>query len=374
VWGILELMKSDWLEVLLLALKLGFTAFGGPAAHIAMLRDEVVTRRAWISNERFLDLLGAVNLIPGPNSTELVLHVGLERAGWRGWLAAGLGFILPAASITLGFAWAYSSYGTKPEFAGVLYGVKPVVIAVVLQAIWGLSSIALKNWTLRVIAVLTFALALLGVNELPLLLAGALLMVGLERFKVTRVTPPAMLAIPILASIPVTLPGLFWSMLKIGSVLYGSGYVLLAFLRGEFVDRLHWLTSEQLIDAIAIGQITPGPVFSSATFVGFLIAGVPGAILATVAIFAPAFAFTALTHNLISRIRQSKLASAFLDGVNASALALMLAVTLELSRTAIFDIWTAALTVISGFLLVRYKLNSSYLMLAGVALGLILKH
>ena len=242
--------------MLLLALKLGFTAFGGPAAHIAMLREEVVIRRAWISSERFLDLLGAVNLIPGPNSTELVMHVGLERAGWRGWLAAGLGFILPAASITLGFAWAYQNYGTKPEFARILYGVKPVVIAVVLQAIYGLSSVALKNWTLRVIAVLTLVLALLGVNELPLLFAGALILVGIERFKVSRAIPPAMLA---LGLIPVTLPGLFWSMLKIGSVLYGSGYVLLAFLRGEFVDRLHWLTSAQLVDAIAIGQITPGP-------------------------------------------------------------------------------------------------------------------
>ncbi len=374
MWGILEVVKSAWLEVLLLALKLGFTAFGGPAAHIAMLREEVVTRRDWISNERFLDLLGAVNLIPGPNSTELVMHVGLERAGWKGWLAGGLGFILPAASITLGFVWAYSSFGTKPAFAGVLYGVKPVVIAVVLQAIWGLSRIALKSWTLRGIALLTLVLALLGVNELPLLFAGALLMMGLERFRATRVTPPAMLALPILASVPVTLPGLFWSMLKIGSVLYGSGYVLLAFLRGEFVDRLHWLSSAQLVDAVAIGQITPGPVFSSATFVGFLIAGFPGAILATVAIFAPAFAFTALTHKFISSIRQSKLASAFLDGVNATALALMLAVTLELSRTAIVDLWTAALTLISGFLLVRYKLNSSYLMLVGVALGLLLKH
>jgi chromate transporter len=367
-------VNRPWLEVLLLALKLGFTAFGGPAAHVAMLREEVVTRRGWISNERFLDLLGAVNLIPGPNSTELVMHVGLERAGWRGWLAAGLGFILPAASLTLGFAWAYSSFGTMPAFAGVLYGVKPVVIAVVLQAIWGLSSVALKNWILRIIAVLTLALALLGVNELPLLFAGALLMMCMERFKVSRAIPPAMLTLGLLSSIPVTLPELFWSMLKIGSVLYGSGYVLLAFLRGEFVERLHWLTSAQLVDAIAIGQITPGPVFSSATFVGFLIAGVPGAILATVAIFAPAFAFTALTHKLVSRLRNSKLASAFLDGVNATATALMLAATLELSRTAIVDVWTAALTLISGFLLVRYKLNSSYLMLVGVALGLILKH
>jgi chromate transporter len=359
---------GTWREVLLLALKLGFTAFGGPAAHIAMLRDEVVTRRAWISSERFLDLLGAVNLIPGPNSTELVMHVGLERAGWRGWLAAGLGFILPAAGITLGFAWTYQHWGAKPEFAGILYGVKPVVIAVVLQAIYGLSSAAFKNWTLRLIAVGTLILALLGVNELPLLLAGALLMVGFENFKVTRAIPPAMLAVP------VTLPALFWSMLKIGSVLYGSGYVLLAFLRGEFVDRLHWLTSAQLVDAVAIGQITPGPVFSSATFVGFLIAGVPGAILATVAIFAPAFFFTAITHSRISSLRKSKLAGAFLDGINATALALMLAVTFELSRTAIVDVWTLALSLLSGFLLIRHRLNSSYLMIAGVLIGIIVKH
>ncbi len=352
---------SRWLEVLFLAARLGFTAFGGPAAHIAMLREQVVTRRGWQSDAHFLDLLGLTNLIPGPNSTEMVMHVGLERAGWRGLLAAGLGFILPAAGITLALAVAYKEFGSSPQLKGVLYGLKPVVIAVVSQAIWGLAQLVFKSWTSSLIAVLAVIGSLLGGPELPILFAGAALIVVLERIQKTQ---------NLNALEPVTLTGIFLLFLKIGATIYGSGYVLLAFLRGEFVTR-GWITQAQLLDAIAIGQVTPGPVFSSATFVGYLIAGFPGAALATLAIFGPAFLFVALTGSLVSRLRQHPISSQLLNGLNAAALGLMAAVTLELARSALIDAWTVALALGSVIALVRFKINSTWLVLAGALLGLI---
>jgi chromate transporter len=352
---------SRWLEVLGLALRLGFTAFGGPAAHIAMLREQVVTRRSWQTDAHFLDLLGLTNLIPGPNSTEMVMHVGLERAGWRGLLAAGLGFILPAAGITLALAVAYKEFGSSPQLTGVLYGLKPVVIAVVAQAIWGLAQLVFKSWTSSLIAVLAVVGSLLGGPELPILFAGAALIVVLERLQKSR---------NLNALEPVTMTGLFLLFLKIGATIYGSGYVLLAFLRGEFVTR-GWITQAQLLDAIAIGQVTPGPVFSSATFVGYLIAGFPGAALATLAIFGPAFLFVAITGPLVSRLRQHPISSQLLNGLNTAALGLMAAVTLELARSALIDAWTIALALGSLIALVRFKINSTWLVLAGASLGLI---
>lgn len=349
------------LEVLRLALRLGFTAFGGPAAHIAMLREEVVTRKMWLTDQRFLDYLGICNLIPGPNSTELVMHVVMQRAGWRGLIAGGLGFILPAASITLFFAWLYQTYGSSPSFTSVLYGVQPVVIAVVVQAIYGLAKPALKTPLLWATALAAIVGYWLGVNELLLLFGIA----GLA-FLASRVTSKAALLEP------VSLVGLLLLFLKIGATLYGSGYVLLAFLKNEFVLR-GWLTENQLLAAVAVGQVTPGPVFSSATFVGYLIAGVPGAVLATVGIFAPAFAFVYLTHPLLSSLRAQTWTARLLDAVNAAALGLMVAVALQLARAALTDLPTMLIALASSVVLVRSKVNTTWLLLAGGLIGFALR-
>jgi chromate transporter len=369
------------------ALKLGFTAFGGPAAHIAMLREEVVTRRHWLSDEYFLDLVGATNLIPGPNSTEMVIHVGYLRAGWRGLIVAGACFILPAATIVLALAWAYVQYGTTPAGASLLYGIKPVVIAVIAQALWGLGRTAIKGPFLVAVGLAAAALYLLGFNELAILFGGALLVLLVRTALGTLPRSPSaaaalpfgalsLPAIPALflqsAVVPVTLTTLFLTFLKIGAVLYGSGYVLLAFLHGDFVERLGWLTDQQLLDAVAVGQFTPGPVFTAATFVGYLVAGVPGAILATLGIFLPSFAFVALLHPLVPRLRRSPWTAALLDGVNVAALGLMAGVAWQLGRDAIVDPLTALLALVAAILLVRFRVNSAWLVLGGGAIGILI--
>src|ERR671910_2196489 len=337
-------------EVAQVALKLGFTAFGGPAAHIAMLREETVVRRQWLTDAYFLDLVGATNLIPGPNSTEMVIHVGYLRAGWRGLLVAGTLFILPAATIVLALGWAYVQYGTTPAGESRLYGIKPVVIAVVAQALWGLGRAALKGPLLLVIGTAAAALYLVGFNELVILFGSALLVLiarTVQRMSPRQLgaalaaplggLPLTLFPVPLLQAVvaPVSLMTLFLLFLKIGSVLYGSGYVLLAFLRNDFVERYGWLTDQQLLDAVSIGQFTPGPVFTTATFIGYLIAGWPGALLATVGIFLPSFVFVAISHPLLPRIRASRWTASILDGVNAAALGLMAAVTLTLARAAV---------------------------------------
>lgn len=338
-------------EVASLALRLGFTAFGGPAAHISMLRDEVVVRRRWMSDEQFVDLLGATNLIPGPNSTEMVIHCGFLRAGWRGLIVGGACFILPAAAIVLALAWAYVRYGGMPAVEWMLYGIKPVIIAIIVQAIFGLSRTALKNTGLAVLGAIAFALYLAGVNELVVLFgAGAIVM--LTRWRTQSV----------FFAMPVTL---FLVFLKIGAVLYGSGYVLLAFLRNEFVERLGWLTEQQLLDAVAVGQFTPGPVFTTATFIGYVIGGWPGAALATIGIFLPSFVFVAISNPLIPRMRRSAPLAALLDGVNAGALGLMAGVTWQLGRAAITDVFTAVLAIFAAIVLLRWKINSAWLVIAG---------
>ncbi len=354
-------MKPDrpsWLEVLGMAVRLGLTAFGGPAAHVAMLREEVVRRRGWLSDADFLDYLGTTNLIPGPNSTEMVMHAGMRRAGWRGLLAGGIGFILPAASLTLFFAWLYQTYGSRPELSGVLYGVKPVVIAVVVQAVWGLARTALKTPLLWFAAGLALLGYILGLNELILLFGIA----GLT-FVATRPSrrSPAILE-------PVTLGAVFWLFLKIGATLYGSGYVLLAFIQNEFVGR-GWLGQDQLLTAVAVGQITPGPVFSSATFAGYLMAGVPGAALATVGIFAPAFVFVYLTHPLLQRLRALPWTARLLDAINAAALGLMAAVAVQLARDALIDPVTIIIALVSSGLLVRFRFNTTWLLLGAGVIG-----
>lgn len=318
---------SPALEVFTSFLKLGLTAFGGPAAHIGMFRDEFVRRRKWLTDEAFLDLLGATNLIPGPNSTEMAIHIGFLRAGWAGFILGGLAFTLPAALIVLLFAWVYVEYGSTPQATWLLYGVKPVMIAIILQALWGLGRKAIKDVLTIIIAVACIALYFLGVNEVLLLFAGGLFVMLIRNWTRLRELPRPNLsvALPLLsglgaASVSFSLPTLFLTFLKIGAILYGSGYVLIAFLRADFVERLGWLTEQQLIDAIAIGQITPGPLFTSATFIGYLLGGIPAAIVATLGIFLPSYIFVAISNPIIPKLRQSPWAGSLLDGVIVSSL------------------------------------------------------
>ncbi len=366
-------------ELIVLFLRLGFTAFGGPAAHIALFHDEVVKRRQWLTDEQFMDMLGAVNLIPGPNSTEMAIHIGYERAGWRGLVTAGVCFILPAALIVGALAALYAQFGTTPAAESLLYGIKPVVIAVIGQAIWGLAGKALKNRLLWATGATVFVLALLGVGEIPLLFGASLavMLIAALRDRLPAEAGGAGLwaMLPLLAqagaaAVPVSLGTLFLTFLKIGATLYGSGYVLLAFLQTEFVNRLGWLTQQQILDAVAVGQFTPGPVFTTATFIGYVILGVPGAVVATLGIFLPSFVFVWATKPLIGRLRRSRWLSAFLDGVNAAALALMAAVTLTLGRAALVDALTVALALASGVLLIRWRVNSTWLIVGGALVGL----
>lgn len=372
-------------EVALLFLRLGTIAFGGPAAHTAMMRAELVRRRGWVSDERFVDLIGATNLIPGPNSTELAIHLGYDRARWRGLLAAGVCFILPAALLVTGLAWAYVTYGRTPAVEGVLYGIVPAVIAIIVHALAGLFRTAIRNWWLGLLAAAAFGAYLLGVNELALLAAGA---VAAALAHLLRHRPRGgrgigdrlhgVVGLPLLAAGQPVFPDptagqltqLFLTMLKIGSVLYGSGYVLLAFLRGDFVERLGWITERQLIDAVSIGQVTPGPVFTTATFIGYVVAGPLGAFLATVAIFLPSFAFVGLLTRLTDRLRSTPWSGALLDGVNATALALMAGVTLQLGRSAIVDPLTAAIALVTLLLLWRTRLNNAWYVAGGAVVGL----
>jgi len=353
-------------------LTLGIIGFGGPAAHIAMMRDEVVRRRNWLSDQQFLDLLGATNLIPGPNSTEMAMHVGSVRAGRAGLIVAGVCFIAPAAVLVGTLAALYVRYGTTPEAGWVLYGIKPVIIAIVLQAVWALGRSALRTSQLVAIAGAIFGLYLAGLNELLLLAASG--GVGLLLLRGTALSVLAVLALPaVVGSATFTLLRMFLLFLKTGAVLYGSGYVLLAFLRGDFVARLGWLTDQQLLDAVAIGQFTPGPVLTTATFVGYLLAGLPGAVLATIGIFLPGFIFVALSHPVIPRLRRSRTAGAVLDGVNAASLGLMAGVALQLGRAAVVDVWTALLAVAAALVLVRTKVHSVWLVAAGAAGGVLVR-
>jgi chromate transporter len=362
--------------------RLGLTAFGGPAAHIAMMEDEVVRRRGWMTRERLLDLIGVANVIPGPTSTELAIHIGHERGGWPGLVIAGVCFILPAIAIVLAIAWAYVRFGALPAVGGVLYGVKPVIIAVVVQALWGLGRSAVKSVWLGAVGLAALAASLAGADEL-IVLAAAGAAVALGRAAVRRRSPPsppaaAWVALPLAGTVTGTATGaatavalgpLFWVFLKIGTVLFGSGYVLLAFLRSDLVERLHWLTESQLLDAVAVGQVTPGPVFTTATFVGYVLGGGAGAAVATLGIFLPAFVFVAISGPLMPRIRSSPTAGAVLDGVNVASLALMAAVALELGRTAIVDVPTAALAAAGAAVLIRFRINSAWLVFGGALVG-----
>jgi chromate transporter len=367
--------RTSLRELALLFLRLGTTAFGGPAAHIAMMQDEVVRRRRWLTEEAFLDLLGATNLIPGPNSTEMAIHVGWVRRRWAGLLVAGIAFILPAMLLTGAMGWAYVRFGSVPQVTWLLYGVKPVILAVVVQALWGLAPKAARTWPLRALGVAAVAASALGVNELVVLFGAGAVMVAARGFRpggsatVKGVLPFIPVAGASAAASTVTLPSLFFVFCKTGAVLFGSGYVLLAFLRADLVQRLHWMTEAQLIDAIAVGQVTPGPVFTTATFIGYLLSGPLGALVATVGIFVPAFVFVALSGPLVPCLRASRAAGGFLDGVNVASLALMAVVTAQLGRAAILDVPTAVSALGSAVLLLRFKLSSAWLVLGGAAVG-----
>jgi len=369
-------------EVALLFLKLGIIGFGGPAAHIAMMHDETVRRRRWLSNQAFLDLVGATNLIPGPNSTEMAIHLGFLRAGWPGLLIGGLCFIMPAMLIVMALAWVYVRFSATPQAGWLLYGVKPVIIAIIVQALWSLGRKAVKGRLIAVVGLAVLVLYFFGVNEIALLFAGGVaVMVGANLWRLrTPVTgiflPPPFTGLSILASsvlvfTPFSLSLLFLTFLKIGAVLYGSGYVLLAFLRADFVVRFGWLTDRQLMDAIAVGQVTPGPLFTTATFIGFFLGGIPGALVATLGIFLPSFIFVAISNPLIPRMRNSAWVGSFLDGVNVASLGLMAAVSWLLGRASLTDPFAFLIALISLGILIRFELNPTWLIASGGIIGLL---
>ncbi|WP_414519075.1 chromate efflux transporter [Nostoc sp. PCC 9305] len=386
-------------ELANLFFKLGVIGFGGPVAHIAMIEDEVVKRRQWLTREHFLDLLGATNLIPGPNSTEMAIHIGYIYAGWLGLIVSGVCFVLPAVLITGGFAWVYVAYGTLPQIAPLLYGIKPAVLAIIINALWGLVKKAVKTRQLLVIA---FAVALLTLllklNEVIALLIGGLLgMVWLHsgekndkpedkaNFLIASLSTgatlkaSAVLATSIATASTVTNVSLWqlgWFFLKVGSVLFGGGYLLVAFLQGGLVQEYGWLTQQQLLDAIAIGQFTPGPVLSTATFIGYVIAGIPGAIVATIGIFLPSFVFVAALNPLIPRLRASSWTRAFLDAVNVSAVALMVVTTLQLGAATLtlpqapfIDFLGLAIAIVSAILAIHFRINAAWLVLGSAFIG-----
>ena len=374
-------------ELALFFLRLGTTAFGGPAAHIAMMEDEVVRRRQWVTREKVLDLLGAANLIPGPSSTEMAIFIGYLCKGWAGFLLGGVCFIAPAMMIVIVLAWAYMRFGNLPQVTWVLYGVKPVVIAIILQALWQLGRTAVKNGFLGALAIIGLILNFLGINILVLLFGTGVISgmrQGLIQDRARNWKPLVIMLSSVCCFLAVAyfaaglyftekvtfgLLPLFLFFVKVGSIVFGSGYVLLAFLQADLVGHWHWLTTTQLLDAIAVGQVTPGPVFTTATFIGYLLAGLPGALIATAGIFLPSFIFVGVSSPLIPRLRKSAVAGAFLDGVIIASLTLMASVTYSLGRDAVVDLPTALLVLGSAVLLVRFRLNSLWLVLGGALIG-----
>ena len=370
-------------DVALLFLRLGATAFGGPAAHIAMMEDEVVRRRHWLTRDTVLDYLGAPNLVPGPNSTELAIHIGHARAGWPGLIVAGMCFILPATLIVGTAAWAYVAWGTRPEVTGVLYGLKPVVMAIVVRALWGLGRAAVTSGGLALVGLLAAGTVVAGVHELLVLAGAAIVTTAWRTGRPATTMALAVGGAGVTAGTTVIAAGaaagatvasfglwpLFLLFAKVGAVLFGSGYVLLAFLRADLVERLGWISETQLLDAFAIGQVTPGPVFTTATFIGYLLGGPAGAGVATLGIFLPAFVFVALSGPLVPRLRRSPVAGAALDGVNVASLALMAVVSWHLGRAALVDPLTLALAAFAAVALLAYRVNSMWLILAGGIVG-----
>ena len=366
-------MDKKLKELALLFFKLGSIAFGGPAAHIAMMEDEVVKKRKWMTQQHFLDLVGATNLIPGPNSTEMTMHCGHERAGWRGLVVAGASFVFPAVVITMLFAWLYQQYGQLPAVEPFIYGIKPAVIAIILGAVYRLGKKAIKSRELAVLGALTLIAALLGVNEILALFAGGLL--GLAWYLVLHRTNTLYSFAPLILLQITTAPGtlkILWTFFKVGALLYGSGYVLFAFLDAELVNT-GILTRQQLIDAVAVGQFTPGPVLSTATFIGWQLNGFWGAIAATVGIFLPSFLLVALLNPLIPRMRKSKVIAAFLDAINIASVAVIAAVCVEMGKDTLTD-WRTVVIAVMSIVAVFYfrKMNSAFIVIGGALAGYLL--
>lgn len=376
-----SMAKGSVREVAFVYLKLGFLAFGGAAGQIAMMRRELVQRRRWLTEQDFLDFFGIMNLIPGPSATETAIALGYWRAGWPALVLGGPLFIMPAMMIILTLAWAYVRYGTLPAVQWILYGVNPIVIAIIADALWSLGHAAIKTMWLLLFGAAASVLYFWGVS-IEVILLGTVLLAGVIAAIETRNKKDVTAILPMLsvttgataaAAIPFTLTRLFLTFLKIGAISYGSGYVLLAFLHADFVTRLHWLTEKQLLDAIAAGQITPGPVFASATFVGYITGGFHGALLATLGVFLPSFIFVAIVFPLIPKLKGSPSARTFLNVINAATMGLMAAVSWQLARGAIVDVFTAFETAIAFFILLRYKINAAWLILGGVATGCAIK-
>lgn len=358
-----------------LFLKLGIIGFGGPAAHIAMMQDEVVTKRKWINEQHFLDMIGATNLIPGPNSTEMAIHIGYAKGGWKGLIIAGLCFILPAVLITGFFAWLYKQYGQLPEFQPFIYGIKPAMIAIILSAVFPLAKKSLKSIELAILGILVLAGSLLSINEIYLMFGAGLLMLLYTSIKNKKSVhlfsflPMSLLQVTQTTLVTATNTKLFLIFLKIGAILYGSGYVLFAFLDTELVAT-GILTRTQLMDAIAVGQFTPGPVFSSVTFIGYQINGIPGAFISTLGIFLPSFVFVGLLIPIIKKMRNSMLFSAFLDAVNVASVAIILAICIIMGKETITDWRTILIAVTSiAFTFGFRKVNSAFVVIGGAVLG-----
>lgn len=366
-------------EVTRLFLRLGITGFGGPAAHVALMEDECVRVRGWVSREEFADLLAAANVLPGPSSTELAMMLGYRRAGRLGLVAAGIGFIMPAVILVWLFAWWYQRAGAKPRVSAMLAGMQPVVVAVVLQAVWRLGSSVVKGWPSALIVAGSFVALMMGVNELVVLAVASTVCVGMragasasERSVIGGVTGSFLSTSAATVTVGgATAGGLFASCLKIGFIVFGSGYVLLAYIRAEFVQRHGWLSEGQLLDAIAIGQVTPGPVFSTATFVGYLVAGHVGAAAATVGIFLPAFLFAAGSGAAVSRLRRSPRAQAALDGVNAASLALLAMALVLLARDVVATPYGAVVAPAAFALLMTTRVGAGWILSGGAALGIL---
>ncbi|GBF79773.1 chromate transporter [Aphanothece sacrum] len=370
--------KQRLKELVLVFSQLGLIAFGGPVAHIAMMEDEIVKNRQWITREKMLDLLGITHLIPGPNSTELAIHIGYERAGWRGLIIAGFFFILPAFLLVWLLAIIYVRYQSIPQVEGLLYGIKPVIIVIVLQALWKLGRKAIKDISTGITCIIIIGAFGLGINEVLLLILAGLGVMIIKNWGKSGIISSFLLPFSYLATKVNYTPEfsanwwrIFLFFLKVGSVLYGSGYVLLAFLQKDLVERTGWLQEQQLLDAIAIGQITPGPVFTTATFIGYLLAGNAGAIAGTVGIFLPAFILVGIINPWVNKLRQSPWTSGFLDGVNPASLGLMVVVTYTLGYATLIDSLTIILAVFSALGLFYFQVNSVWLILAGGVVGLL---